>query len=122
MALIYLSYLCCLLFAASLSYAAETNLVALHKNSAKLSNKECLGCHKGVLKESTSNKKIKTVHRLHLESKKETPKKCTDCHQSIDLREGSAAALRKQVDPQLCNGCHDGNMKGAKVLFSKQEE
>lgn len=113
------SFLCCLLLATSVSFAAESNLVALHKDSAKLSNKECLTCHKGIFKETTANKKIKTMHRLHLESKKETPKKCAECHQSIDLREGSAGALRKQVDPQLCNGCHDGGMQGAKVLFSK---
>ena len=111
------SLLCCLLFAASLSNAAESNLVVLHKDSSKLSNKECLDCHKKILKEVSSNKKIKTMHRLHLESKKGTPKKCTDCHVSVDLRQGSAGALRKQVDPQICAGCHDGGMKGAKKLF-----
>ena len=44
-------------------------------------------------------------------------KNCADCHQSVDLSEGSAAALRKQVDPQLCAGCHSGGVKGAKELF-----
>jgi hypothetical protein len=57
--------------------------------------------------------------RLHLESKLETPKNCADCHPSVDLREDSAGSLRKQVDPQLCAGCHSGGVKGAKVLFTK---
>ncbi len=100
-------------------YAAETNLIELHKASANSSNKECLSCHGSITKQTTLNAKIKTFHRLHLESKLDTPKNCADCHQSVDLREGSAAALRKQVDPQLCAGCHSGGVKGAKVLFAK---
>lgn len=105
-----------LLFAAGAG-AAEQNLVELHKNSASMTNKQCLKCHGKILSEKTASKKFKTMHRLHLESKLETPKKCTECHASVDLREGSAGALRKQVDPQVCAGCHDGNMKGAKKLF-----
>lgn len=99
--------------------AAEKNLIALHKNVGKMTNKECLTCHANIKKDVTLNKKFKTFHRVHLESKLETPKNCTDCHQSLDLRNGSAAALRKQVDPQLCAGCHSGGVKGAKVLFAQ---
>jgi len=106
-----------LLLIGSVVMAAEPNLVELHKNAATMSNKQCLKCHAKILTEKTANKKYKTMHRLHLESKLETPKKCVECHASVDLREGSAGALRKQVDPQLCAGCHDGGMKGAKKLF-----
>ena len=101
------------------TYAASQNLVELHRNAGKLSNKECLSCHADITKAVTLNKKFKTFHRLHLESKLDTPKKCSDCHQSVDLREGSAAALRKQVDPGICTDCHSGGVKGAKVLFAK---
>ncbi len=100
-------------------YAAETDLIELHRASGNSSNKECLSCHQDITKQTSLNKKIKTFHRLHLESRLATPKNCADCHQSIDLREGSAAALRKQVDPALCAGCHSGGVKGAKVLFVK---
>jgi hypothetical protein len=100
-------------------YAAGTNLIELHKSSANRSNKECLSCHGGIIKQTTLNVKIKTFHRLHRESKRDTPKNCSDCHQSVDLRDGSAAALRKQVDPLLCAGCHSGGLPGAKVLFAK---
>ncbi len=106
-----------LLLSAAAAGAAEKNLVELHKNAGKMAKKECLACHAGILKEVPLNKKYKTFHRVHLESKKDTPKNCVDCHQSVDLRNGSGAALRKQVDPQICSGCHSGGVKGAKELF-----
>lgn len=112
---------CLVLFFASAAVAAEKNLIELHKNAGKLSNKECLACHANIKKDISLNKKFKTYHRVHLESKLQTPKDCSDCHESVDLRDGSAAALRKQVDPANCSGCHSGGMEGAKVLF-KQEE
>ncbi|MDA8240490.1 MAG: cytochrome c3 family protein [Nitrospiraceae bacterium] len=113
-------FICCLcLFFASTVTAAEKNLVELHKNAGKMSNKECLSCHAKIMKEVSLNKKYKMFHRVHLESKLATPKKCADCHQSVDLREGSAAALRKQVDPQICAGCHSGGVKGANVLYAQ---
>jgi hypothetical protein len=107
----------CLLLIASGATAAELNLVELHKNATAMTNKQCLKCHAKILSEKTATKKYKTMHRVHLESKLETPKKCAACHASVDLREGSAGALRKQVDPQVCAGCHDGGMKGARKLF-----
>lgn len=108
-----------LLFIGAAAYAASENLVELHRNAGKRLNKECLSCHGDILKADTLNKKFKTFHRLHLESKLDTPKKCSDCHQLVDLREGSASALRKQVDPGVCADCHSGDVKGAKVLFAK---
>ncbi len=110
---------CMGLLFASAALAAEKNLVDLHKNAGKMSNKECLSCHAKIMKEVSLNKKYKMFHRVHLESKLATPKKCADCHKSVDVRNGSAAALRKQVDPQICAGCHSGGVKGAKVLFSQ---
>jgi len=100
-------------------YGYEKNLVDLHKQAGSISQKECLGCHSTVTRETAADPKVKTMHRLHLESKLGTPKECNVCHQSVDLREGSAAALRKQVDPQLCAGCHSGAVEGAKKLFAK---
>ena len=114
-----LLFLCCAFLLPAAGFAGETNLVELHKNANALTRKECLSCHSDLTKQATLNKKFKTMHRLHLESKRDTPKECSDCHASVDLREGSAAALRKQVDPKTCEGCHDGGVKGAKVLFAK---
>ena len=109
----------------ALAGAAEKNLVDIHAREAK-SNKECLACHADVTKASKANKACKpadkackTFHRVHLESKLATPKKCADCHSTTDLRNGSGAAMRKQVDPEICAGCHNGSIKGAKVLYAK---
>lgn len=113
-----IGHLLFLLFVATAG-AAEKNLVELHKNAGKLSSKECLACHGNIKKDVSLDKKYKMFHRVHLESKKDTPKNCADCHQSIDFRNGSGAALRKQVDPQICAGCHSGGVKGAKVLFAQ---
>lgn len=99
--------------------AAQKNLIDLHANAGRLANKECLACHARITTDVSLNKKIKTYHRLHLASKLTTPKNCADCHQSVDLRDGSAAALRKQVNPELCAGCHSGGVKGAKTLYSR---
>jgi|ERR1700690_817314 len=107
-----------LMFSTS-AVALEQNLIDLHKNAAKLSNKECLNCHTSILKESSLNNKYEMFHRVHLESKLATPKQCTDCHQSVDLRESSAASLRKEVAPQICAGCHSGGVNGAWNLFAK---
>ncbi len=100
--------------------ASAKNLIDLHAQSGQLSNKQCLGCHANVVKDQALDRKTKTYHRVHLESKLPTPKNCADCHQSVDLRNGSAAALRKQVSPDLCAGCHRGGMQGAKVLYAPQ--
>jgi hypothetical protein len=97
------------------------NLVDLHTNAAtvaKKGNQECLKCHTSIEKEVSLDEKFKTFHRLHLESKKNTPKNCADCHESIDLREGSAAALRKQVSPDICATCHSSGAE-QKVLFAE---
>jgi len=98
---------------------AKTNLVELHASAGKLSSKECLACHTRIATDVSLNKKVKTYHRLHLESKLTTPKDCADCHQAIDLRNGSAATLRKQVDPEICAGCHSGGVEGAKGLYAR---
>ena len=111
------------------AYAAQKNLIDLHVNAGKRNNKECLACHAGVLREVSVSKECAKdaslakactkYHRMHLQSKLATPKNCADCHQSTDLRNGSGAALRKQVDPQICAGCHRGAIKGAKVLYAQ---
>ena len=107
------------LLAGTTALAGERNLVELHRNAGRLSNKECLSCHQGIAKGVSLHKKIKTLHRLHLESKKDTPKECAACHASVDLRDGSAAASRKQVAPALCAACHGKAATATKSLFAE---
>jgi|GEM_PF-1439375 len=109
----------CLAMWPALGRAAERNLIALHRGAENVPQKECLSCHGAILEETTGNRKIKTMHRLHLESRRDTPKTCSSCHRSVDLREGSAGALRKQVDPAVCVECHSGGLEGARVLFAR---
>lgn len=110
---------CVVIFVAFSFSAVGTNIVELHKNAGKLPTPECLACHANIKTDVSLDKRFRTFHRVHLESKLETPKDCADCHESIDLREGSASALRKQVDPEICAGCHTGDTKGIKTLFIK---
>lgn len=114
------------LLSGAMAVTAEKNLLDIHANTGNTGNNACLACHASVTKASMFNKACKqfdktckTFHRVHLESKLATPKKCADCHSSTDLRNGSGAALRKQVDPEICAGCHSGGIKGAKVLYSR---
>jgi len=83
---------------------AGANLVDLHKN-AKANAAACAGCHSAIVKQKSTDPKIKAFHPLHLESSllKFT---CVDCHESVDLRDESAAKLRKQVNPDVCKSCH----------------
>jgi len=83
---------------------AATNLVDIHKN-AKANATKCVSCHSNVLKQKSSDPKVKAFHPLHLESPL-LKLQCVNCHVSVDLREESGAKLRKQVDPGFCNSCH----------------
>jgi len=95
------------MFAALCAWAAnEENLVMLHRN-AVANKQECTLCHGERTDELGTDGKTKSLHTLHLTSPL-LKFGCTDCHQSVDLREDSAAALRKQVSPELCAECHSG--------------
>ena len=124
-----------MLFAASMGYAkdvttAPVNLIELHAHAESATNNDCLACHASITTEVSDSKaclkqdaqtlkRCKKYHRVHLESKLSTPKECADCHKSVDLRNGSAGALRRQVDPDRCDDCHSGTRKGAAVLYQQ---
>lgn len=80
------------------------NLVFLHKE-AKAHAADCTGCHGDRKTETGTDGKTKSSHTLHLTSLL-LRFNCVSCHQSVDLREGSAANLRKQVNPEFCARCH----------------
>lgn len=97
----------------------SSNLVDLHKN-AKANAAKCAGCHSGVVNQKSTDPKVKAFHPLHLGSPllKFT---CVDCHESVDLREGSAAKLRKQVDPGVCKECHSPWSSKMAASFQKMD-
>jgi hypothetical protein len=90
---------------ASMAFAEpEESLIRLHRN-AQAHAKECTNCHGERTDELGTDKKTKTSHALHLTSPL-LKMACVNCHQSVDLQEGSAASLRKQVDSNFCARCH----------------
>ncbi len=62
-----------LLFAVTAAGAAEKNLVELHKNAGKMTNKECLACHAKIKTDVSLNKKYKPFHGLDLHNKSKVP-------------------------------------------------
>ncbi len=79
-----------------------SDLIALHEDLTNVEKSECIDCHSNKAEETSLNPDIETPHVIHIPIMDE----CNVCHKKADLLEGSAAALQKQVDPQICNGCH----------------
>lgn len=81
---------------------AMGELIALHEDLTEVASDECIGCHGNKAEETSLDPDIETAHAIHIPMIEE----CNSCHKGADLLEGSAASLRKQVDPQICFGCH----------------
>lgn len=87
------------------------DLIAFHQDLTKIASAQCISCHGNKAEEKSLNPDIKTPHAIHIPMLKE----CNTCHKKADLLEGSAATLRKQVDPQVCNSCHGPNGTGPQL-------
>ncbi len=86
-------------------------LIELHSDLTKLPAAQCIDCHGNKAEETSLQADIKTPHTIHIPIVKE----CNVCHKKADLLEGSAATLRKQVDPQTCKGCHGSGGPGPQL-------
>lgn len=84
---------------------APPNLEALHMEAASLSAEQCVACHGNKAEEQSLDPDQPTAHSVHLNSEL-LSLNCTDCHQKVDLLQGSAAGLRRQVSEELCATCH----------------
>jgi hypothetical protein len=107
--------------AAGTSQAAGLNLEALHDPSSPSYNRHCLKCHSGVLKEKTKDPRTPSFHKAMMPytpgynpARGPNNAVCVQCHRYVELREDSAGALRKQVNPQLCAMCHGASGPGPK--------
>jgi hypothetical protein len=80
------------------------NLISVH-SQARSHAEQCTSCHGDRKQELGTDGKTKTSHALHLSSPL-LKFSCVFCHPTVDLRQGSAATLRKQVSPELCASCH----------------
>lgn len=103
--------------------ANASNLVAVHDPASPDFGRNCLDCHREVLSERSQDPRIAAIHIKMLPytpgfnpRRGVTSAVCVQCHRSADLREGSAAGLRVQVDRKLCALCHGPSGPG-KVLY-----
>ncbi len=96
---------------------AMGDLIALHDDLTDVATDQCIGCHGNKAEEGSLDPDIETAHAIHVPMLVE----CNFCHKSADLLEGSAASLRKQVDPQICFGCHGPQGPGPQLYQGSAE-
>jgi cytochrome c553 len=86
----------------------EKNIIAIHDSSSRQYNKECISCHADIPSAQSLDPSIPNVHVAMIpftpgEKDEET---CIVCHRTVDLVQGSAGNIRKQVKATLCAMCH----------------
>ena len=85
------------------------NIIAIHDSSSEKYKKKCSECHAGILSEQSLDAEIEPAHVAMFDfapGKAGDDKQCIWCHRTVDLVQGSAGNLRKQVDATLCTLCH----------------
>ncbi|GAX60329.1 hypothetical protein SCALIN_C10_0089 [Candidatus Scalindua japonica] len=97
----------------------DKNLISLHDRNSPQYDKNCTSCHVAILVEESLVPSILTAHTSML---LETPgekdnEKCGWCHRNVDLVQGSAGNLRKQVKADLCAVCHGDDFGEAKRYY-----
>ena len=97
----------------------DKNLISLHDKNSPQYDENCTNCHAAILVEESLDPSILTAHTSMLF---ETPgekdnEKCGWCHRNVDLVQGSAGNLRKQVKADLCAVCHGDDFGEAKRYY-----
>ena len=85
------------------------NIIAIHDSSSDEYEKNCSECHEGILSENSRDPNIPVAHESMFgfaPGKPGDDKQCIWCHRTVDLVEGSAGNIRKQVKAMLCSMCH----------------
>ena len=85
------------------------NIIAIHDSSSDEYEKNCSECHEGILSENSRDPNIPVAHESMFgfaPGKPGDDKQCIWCHRTVDLVQGSAGNIRKQVDATLCTMCH----------------
>lgn len=92
---------------------AEENVLAQHDVDGPEYRADCLSCHSDVLTQQSQDPRILAFHQAMMPY---TPgynpahgpddAVCVQCHRFVEIREDSAGALHKHVDPQMCALCH----------------
>jgi cytochrome c5 len=87
------------------------NIIAIHDSSSGEYNKRCSECHADIRNGQSLAPSIPAAHVAMFDFAPGKPgddKQCIWCHRTVDLVQGSAGSLRKQVDATLCAMCHGG--------------
>ena len=91
----------------------DWNLVAMHDDSSSSFNSDCISCHGNMLHETTLSEDVGGVHLVKMPWLLQTSGQaeinnqlCLHCHPTVDLLEKSAGNIRRQVDVDICRGCH----------------
>lgn len=80
-------------------------LIQMHQTAGQFDESFCIDCHEDTLGDSDPPAEFASPHLLHFDSEL-LNFQCVDCHQVVDISQGTAGGLRKQVSPILCANCH----------------
>jgi cytochrome c5 len=87
----------------------KKNIIAIHDSNSDQYDKKCNGCHADIRNAQSLEPSIPNVHVAMFDFAPGKPgddKQCIWCHRTVDLVQGSAGNIRKQVDATLCAMCH----------------
>ncbi len=100
------------------------NIIAIHDSSSEKYKKKCSECHADIAKAQSLEPSIAPAAHVAMfdfaPGKPGDDKQCIWCHRTVDLVQGSAGNLRKQVDATLCTLCHGDPPR--KVINNKEPE
>ena len=85
------------------------NIIAIHDSSSEEYKKKCSECHADIRSTQSLEPSIPAAHVAMFDFAPGKPgddKQCIWCHRTVDLVQGSAGNIRKQVDATLCTMCH----------------
>lgn len=94
-----------------------SNLYAIHDSTSSRYRDDCTSCHSSVLKGTELDSSVTSAHATMIQH---VPNgRCTYCHSTVDLLQGSAGNLRRQVSVTTCDACHGPNGPSTKQYYQK---
>ena len=85
------------------------NIIAIHDSESEQYDQKCNECHADIRNAQSLDHSIPNAHVAMFDFAPGKPgddKQCIWCHRTVDLEQGSAGNIRKQVDATLCTMCH----------------
>lgn len=89
--------------------ACHSDQIDYHSTASSHQYSECISCHgdrtdEQSLYDASYGQYFDGPHKVHLTSS-QLSFTCTQCHEAVDIREDSAASVRRQVS-MVCSKCH----------------